>query len=69
MHVNGMRAALAVSDEYHVFRIRKLLEHEGIAVYEAPRPNSRPAGLYRRLLAVLREASSYLVWKMGISWP
>jgi uncharacterized SAM-binding protein YcdF (DUF218 family) len=67
MHVNGMHSALAVSDEYHVFRIRKLLEHEGIAVYEAPRPNSRPAGAHRRFVAVLREATSYLIWKLGVS--
>jgi uncharacterized SAM-binding protein YcdF (DUF218 family) len=66
LHANSMHSVLAVSDEYHVFRIRKLLEHEGIAVYEAPRPNSRPAGAYRRFLAVLREAASYLIWKLGV---
>ncbi len=42
MRANGMRSCLAVSDAYHVFRIRKLLEHEGIEVFVAPRPDSRP---------------------------
>ena len=29
MRANGLRSCVAVSDAYHVFRIRKLLEHEG----------------------------------------
>ena len=38
MRANGLRSCIAVSDAYHVFRIRKLLEHEGIGpVYTAPR--------------------------------
>ena len=31
MRANGMRSCIAVSDAYHVFRIRALLEHEGVA--------------------------------------
>lgn len=67
LRTNGMHSALAVSDEYHVFRIRKLLEREGVQVYVAPRPNSRPAGNWRRMIAVLREATSYLLWKLHIT--
>ena len=68
MHTNGLHSCVAVSDAYHVFRIRKLLEHEGIGpVYVAPRADSRPHGLPQRALAVLREATSYLLWRMGIT--
>jgi len=67
MRVNGMHRALAVSDAYHVFRIRKLLERQGIQVFVAPRPNSLPQGAVRRLLAVTREAASYLFWKLSIT--
>jgi len=68
MHTNGLHSCVAVSDAYHVFRIRKLLEHEGIGpVYVAPRADSRPRGLRQRGLAILREATSYLAWKLGIS--
>jgi uncharacterized SAM-binding protein YcdF (DUF218 family) len=66
LRANGMRSCLAVSDEYHVFRIRALLEHEGIAVYVAPRPGSRPRSRWQRLIAVSREAISYLAWKMNL---
>ncbi len=68
MHTNGLRSCVAVSDAYHVFRIRKLLEHEGIGpVYTAPRPDSRPHGVFQRAFAVLREATSYMLWRIGIT--
>jgi uncharacterized SAM-binding protein YcdF (DUF218 family) len=66
MRANGMHSCLAVSDEYHVFRIRKLLQHEGVQVYVAPRAGSRPRGRWQRLAAVMREAVSYLVWKLNV---
>jgi uncharacterized SAM-binding protein YcdF (DUF218 family) len=68
MRANGLHSCVAVSDAYHVFRIKKLLEHEGIApVYVAPRPDSRPHGALQRAYAVMREACSYLVWKLGMT--
>jgi uncharacterized SAM-binding protein YcdF (DUF218 family) len=66
MRTNRMRTCVAVSDEYHVFRIRKLLEHEGVQVRVAPRPDSRPRSLWQRALAVLREAASYVAWRLHI---
>ncbi|MFZ0798461.1 MAG: YdcF family protein [Terriglobales bacterium] len=67
MRANGMRSCIAVSDAYHVFRIRALLEHEGVQVELAPRPESRPRSLLERFAAVMREAASYLVWKAGMT--
>ncbi len=66
MRTNGMHSCVAVSDAYHVFRIRKLLEHEGVQVFVAPRPDSRPRPLTQRALAVLREAASYVAWRLNI---
>src|ERR1035438_995150 len=67
MRANGLHSCVAVSDAYHVFRIRKLLEHEGVApVYAAPRPDSRPHTTWQREVAVLREATSYLLWRIGV---
>jgi uncharacterized SAM-binding protein YcdF (DUF218 family) len=67
MRANGMHTCIAVSDAYHVFRIRALLEHNGVQVEVAPRPESRPRPLYQRFTAVMREAASYLAWKLGFS--
>src|SRR5882724_10114485 len=66
MRANCMRSCIAVSDEYHVFRIRKLLEHEGLKVYVAPRPDSRPRSALLRTQAVVREAGSYIVWRLRL---
>lgn len=66
MRVNHMRSCIAVSDAYHVFRIRKLLEHQGVQVFLAPRPDSRPKSAWQRGVALLRESVSYLLWRAGI---
>jgi uncharacterized SAM-binding protein YcdF (DUF218 family) len=66
MHKNHMKTCIAVSDEYHVFRIRKLLEHEGLKVYVAPRPDSRPRSILQRMQAVMREAVSYMAWRLHL---
>jgi uncharacterized SAM-binding protein YcdF (DUF218 family) len=68
MRANGLHSCVAVSDAYHVFRIRKLLEHEGLGpVYVAPRADSKPHDVMQRAVAVLREAASYSLWKLGIT--
>ena len=67
MRANHMRSCVAVSDAYHVFRIRKLLQHEGVQVYLAPRPDSRPHSAWKRAEAVLREALSYILWQIHIT--
>jgi uncharacterized SAM-binding protein YcdF (DUF218 family) len=66
MRANHMHSCIAVSDEYHVFRIRKLLERQGVKVYVAPRPDSRPRSIWQRGLAVLREAVSYMAWQLHL---
>jgi len=68
MRANGLHSCIAVSDAYHVFRIRKLLEHQGVdPVYTAPRLESRPHSIAQRAEAALREAISYFLWKLGIT--
>ena len=66
MRANHMHSCIAVSDAYHVFRIRKLLEHERLQVYVSPRPDSRPHSRWQRVEAILREAASYLVWRLHL---
>jgi len=66
MRTNHMNSCIAVSDAYHVFRIRRLLEHEGVQVYVAPRPDSLPRTERQRFVAVVREAASYVLWRVGL---
>ncbi|MGO9124786.1 MAG: YdcF family protein [Terriglobales bacterium] len=67
MRANHMRSCVAVSDAYHVFRIRKLLQHENVQVFTAPRPESRPHSAWQRAEALLREAASYVLWRLQMT--
>ncbi|HEV2698137.1 MAG TPA: YdcF family protein, partial [Terriglobales bacterium] len=66
MRTNRMNRCIAVSDAYHVFRIRKMLEHEGLQVHLAPRLDARPKSVFQRAMAVTKESASYLLWRIGV---
>ena len=67
MKANGMRTCLAVSDGYHMFRIKQMLGSHGVVVHGAPRPELRPPSRWERLRITLREVLSYTLWRLGIS--
>jgi len=62
----NLRSAIVVSDGYHIFRVKKMLESSGLKVYGSPRP-SIPPGEWRGRWQDLRQAVGYLLWKMGIA--
>ena len=67
MDANKMRSCIAVSDPYHVFRIKQLLEAQGRVVYASPRkPEVEPA-VWARALHVAREALSYTLWRAHLT--
>jgi uncharacterized SAM-binding protein YcdF (DUF218 family) len=66
MRANHMTSCIAVSDAYHVFRIRMLLAHQGLHVFLAPRPDSRPKSALQRGIALMKESLSYLLWRAGM---
>jgi len=67
MRANQMKSCLAVSDGYHMFRIKRMLGHEGIVVYAAPRPNSKPPAFWKNQAAVWHEIASYTLWLLHFS--
>lgn len=64
---NGITDCVAVSDAYHMFRVGQLMRSYGIKVYLSPRPNSIPRTVGARYYAAMREAFSFLVWKLGLT--
>jgi uncharacterized SAM-binding protein YcdF (DUF218 family) len=66
MRTNHMNSCLAVSDAYHMFRIRMLLTHQGLRVFLTPRPDSRPKSVWLSIVALLKESASYLLWRAGL---
>jgi len=67
MQRNGLHTCIAVSDPYHLYRVRRMLEREGVTVYTSPRPQGKPQGWWSRNLAVLREVVSYIAWKAHLT--
>lgn len=63
---NHLRTCLAVSDGYHLFRVKQMLEKEGVTVYASPRPDVRNSSPWQHLRAKVHEALSYTAWKMGL---
>lgn len=62
----NLRSAILVSDGYHIFRAKRILEHEGMEVYGSPRPSSTQGGFRRRWL-YLRQAFGYMLWRVGVN--
>lgn len=67
MHTNGMKTCLAVSDGYHIFRIKHMMAREGVEAFGAPRPNSKPQTWSKRNEAVMHEIASYTLWVLHLS--
>ena len=65
MKENGMRTCIAVSDGYHIFRIKKMLQRQGFQVYGSPRPQAHPPSKWREFVLILREVVSYGVWRIS----
>jgi uncharacterized SAM-binding protein YcdF (DUF218 family) len=66
MDANDMHSCIAVSDPYHVFRIKQLLQAQGRIVYASPRRPEIPPGMGARMLNVMREALSYTLWRLHL---
>src|SRR5437868_9313857 len=62
MRENGMKDCMAVSDGYHMFRIKKMLESERVTVYGAPRPDPHSS----HHLLMLEEVFKYTLWKLHL---
>ena len=66
MDANNLKTALLVSDAYHVYRAKRMLEAEGITAYTSPRPDSVPKTLWGRITTAMREAASYLLYRLHL---
>jgi uncharacterized SAM-binding protein YcdF (DUF218 family) len=66
LRANGLHNCLAVSDGYHMFRVKQMLERQAITVYASPRPDSRLPSRWERMRVKLREVMSYTAWRLGL---
>jgi uncharacterized SAM-binding protein YcdF (DUF218 family) len=62
----NLKSCIVVSDGYHIFRSKKMLEFRGLDVYGSPRP-SEPKGTWREKWLFVRQAIAYTLWRVGIT--
>ena len=62
----NLKSCIVVSDGYHIYRVKKMLESQGMSVYGSPRPAEvqRTTGVEQWLY--FRQAIAYGLWRIGI---
>jgi len=64
----NLHSCIVVSDGYHIYRVKKMLEQRGLKVYGSPRPEARrqPIEGWRGEWLYIRQAVAYGLWRLGI---
>jgi uncharacterized SAM-binding protein YcdF (DUF218 family) len=60
----GLRSVIVVSDGYHIYRVKRMLQFRGLSVYGSPRKERTPEGL-REDWNYVKQAIGYLMWRAG----
>ena len=58
--------SIVVSDGYHIYRVKKMLEFSGLTVYGSPRA-AQPRGDIREQWQYVRQAVGYVLWRVGVT--
>ncbi len=61
-----LKSCIVVSDGYHIYRVKKMLESQGMDVFGSPRP-SEPRDTWRERWLYFRQAIAYGLWRIGIA--
>ncbi len=61
-----LHSVIVVSDGYHIYRVKKMLQFRGLSVYGSPRKETRPDALHERW-NYLKQAIGYLLWSAGLA--
>ena len=66
MHRMNLHSCIVVSDGYHIYRVKRLLQAQNVRVYGSPRP---PGTVSRKQLLLLywRQAVGFVLWQIGIN--
>jgi uncharacterized SAM-binding protein YcdF (DUF218 family) len=62
----ALKSCIVVSDGYHIFRAKRMLQSSGMKVYGSPRSLNPPNDWRERWLYV-RQAIGYLLWRVGVT--
>jgi len=60
-----LHSCIVVSDGYHIYRVKRMLQFQGNDVYGSPRP-AEPHHGWRQEWIYLRQAIAFGLWRIGI---
>lgn len=67
MRRTNLHSCIVVSDGYHIYRVKRLLESQHIKVYGSPRPDAGRLSRSELRWLYLRQAVGYFLWQAGIN--
>jgi uncharacterized SAM-binding protein YcdF (DUF218 family) len=65
MHRMELHSVIVVSDGYHIYRVKKMLQARGMTAWGSPRPDHGQSPLHVRW-NYLKQAVGFLLWRVGV---
>jgi uncharacterized SAM-binding protein YcdF (DUF218 family) len=65
MHRMELHSVIVVSDGYHIYRVKKMLQSRGMTAWGSPRPDHSQSPLHVRW-NYLKQAVGFLLWRVGV---
>jgi len=62
----GLGSVIVVSDGYHIYRVKRMLQFRGLSVYGSPR-KERNQDTLRERWNYVKQAVGYLLWRAGLA--
>jgi uncharacterized SAM-binding protein YcdF (DUF218 family) len=63
----NLHSCIVVSDGYHIYRVKRLLQNHNIQVYGSPRPSVRVPSSKQMRWFYFRQAVGFALWQVGIN--
>ena len=63
----NLHSCIVVSDGYHIYRVKRLLQDHNIQVYGSPRPGKTTVSPQQRSWLYLRQALGFALWQVGVN--
>jgi uncharacterized SAM-binding protein YcdF (DUF218 family) len=67
MRTQNMHSCIVVSDGYHIYRVKRLLQAQGLKVYGSPRLSSGSLTALQRRWLYLRQSVGFVLWQVGVN--
>jgi uncharacterized SAM-binding protein YcdF (DUF218 family) len=61
----GLHSCIIVSDGYHIFRVKRIMQQQGFAVYGSPREQG-DTSIPEEWWQYFRQAIAYGLWRVGV---